>query len=240
MKNTILTLLLLFFYSVSIGQPCPDSVSHNNSTNCPNCSIMIYAYDDSNIIVDSVTCTITSNGLNYNCNSILGTNWPIGTVYLSFSDSAASGSCIYGQNGQAIGNLPIELVSFTGKYESGNVLNWVTASERDNHYFTLEHSVDGKEWTAIKTIPGSGTTNQTSQYKYIHQDFEPVINYYRLSQTDYDGTKKVFTSDIVSIDNRNSRYIVKYVNSIGQTIDKDSPGLIFIVYSDGTIKKHIN
>jgi len=89
----------------------------------------------------------------------------------------------------AIVNLPIELLSFKGRPEKDRVmLSWETATETNNDYFTIEKSLDGVSWEPIGTVPGAGTSLFTNTYEF--PDFHPDIgtNYYRLSQTDYDGT----------------------------------------------------
>ncbi|MBR4115005.1 MAG: hypothetical protein IKK40_03260 [Bacteroidales bacterium] len=44
--------------------------------------------------------------------------------------------------------LPIELTSFTATAtNNGFVFNWITASEENNDYFTLEYSINGVDFT---------------------------------------------------------------------------------------------
>ena len=89
----------------------------------------------------------------------------------------------------AAGILPIELTSFTvSATEYGYTFNWVTASEVENDYFTLEFSEDGEEFIAIDYVSGAGTTSETSEYEYVW-DANPKANilYFRLKQTDYNG-----------------------------------------------------
>lgn len=89
--------------------------------------------------------------------------------------------------------LPINLVYFTA-YASINsiTLNWQTASEENNDYFTLERSVDGINYEVIGTISGAGNSNVLLEYIYI--DSKPLSDtlYYRLTQTDYNGDSEVF------------------------------------------------
>ncbi|MGM0625077.1 MAG: LamG-like jellyroll fold domain-containing protein [Bacteroidota bacterium] len=96
-------------------------------------------------------------------------------------------------------SLPVQLLYFNpecGTYKGVNV-EWSTASEQNNDYFTLFRSYDGENWDAIAEIPGAGTTNEVQNYKY--NDVEPAVHdtYYRLMQTDFDGTSEVF--DVLSI-----------------------------------------
>jgi len=55
--------------------------------------------------------------------------------------------------------LPVELVSFTVKSTPGlNVLEWTTASELNNDFFSVEYSENGLEWEDISRVKGNGTT----------------------------------------------------------------------------------
>lgn len=85
--------------------------------------------------------------------------------------------------------LPVELTSFSGECTEGlSALRWTTATEHNNAYFSVEKSIDGLQFENIATV--SGAVNKTTETNYSFLDFEsrPGVNYYRLSQTDTDGT----------------------------------------------------
>jgi hypothetical protein len=90
------------------------------------------------------------------------------------------------------------LLEFNAEKSNKKVkLNWITASEINNDYFTIERSIDGKNFTAILTRKGAGNSSQA--HYYSNYDYNPLngISYYRLKQTDFDGR---FTySDIKSV-----------------------------------------
>ncbi len=84
--------------------------------------------------------------------------------------------------------LPVDLVAFTARVDGDNVLlEWATASEENNDYFLVEHSVDGRHFMAVGHVSGKGTTEELQQYKYMHLQPRFGDNYYRLKQVDYDG-----------------------------------------------------
>jgi hypothetical protein len=86
--------------------------------------------------------------------------------------------------------LPITLLSFEGINEgSFNSITWITSSEINNDYFTLESSINGKEWETLAIVEGSGTTQESHFYSFRDEQPTIPISYYRLAQTDYDGTK---------------------------------------------------
>ncbi|MBX2964747.1 MAG: hypothetical protein KF845_01290 [Cyclobacteriaceae bacterium] len=85
--------------------------------------------------------------------------------------------------------LPVELDKFWAQVvQDGVDLFWETASELNNDYFTVERSATGEVFTAVGTVNGKGTTNQRS--KYTLKDTSPIYgtSYYRLKQTDFDGS----------------------------------------------------
>jgi hypothetical protein len=87
--------------------------------------------------------------------------------------------------------LPIELVSFDVSYASPVVeVEWVTASELDNDFFTLERSQGGKKFEFVTNVTGAGTTNQRHVYRTIDPSPLKGISYYRLKQTDFNGDFK--------------------------------------------------
>jgi hypothetical protein len=99
--------------------------------------------------------------------------------------------------------LPIELLSFSAYDSNGDViLEWSTASEENNDYYSIERSQDGINYSLIATVPGAGTS--TSLLEYFHTDENPLLgrSYYRLKQTDFDGASETFnpiTVDFTSL-----------------------------------------
>lgn len=136
-------------------------------------------------------------------------------------------------------SLPIELVYFQAKSEQNDVkLNWETAVEINNDYFTIERSFDGIHFSPITRMDGAGNSTHKIDYLTIDKDYINGINYYRLIQTDYNGEET--TSKIVSVDmTKKNNQFMNTVNSIGQEVDKNYSGIVFDVYSDGTTIKRI-
>ncbi|SFC06820.1 Por secretion system C-terminal sorting domain-containing protein [Flexibacter flexilis DSM 6793] len=85
--------------------------------------------------------------------------------------------------------LPISLAKFAAKSVNTNtvIVSWTTASEINNQAFTLYRSTDARTWTAIAQINGAGNSNTTRNYQYTDARAQ-ASNYYKLQQTDYDGT----------------------------------------------------
>jgi hypothetical protein len=106
--------------------------------------------------------------------------------------------------------LPIELIAFdfTCDKQFHSILKWITASENNNDYFTLEKSYDAINWNIITTVKGAGNSTSTIHYSFTDKDSSNLLSYYRLKQTDYDG--KFEFSKIISSEgcfkNENSRF----------------------------------
>lgn len=97
------------------------------------------------------------------------------------------------------GVLPITLLSFTAIVSNSQVeLEWHTASELNNNFFTIERSADAESFAEILTVKGKGTTNV--EHVYRASDKNPIIGraYYRLKQTDFDGA--VTYTDLVTVE----------------------------------------
>lgn len=89
---------------------------------------------------------------------------------------------------QDVFNLPIELLSFTGhKTLDGVELDWTTATERDNDYFTLLRSADAENCEPIGFVDGAGNSTSAISYSFVDDEPLPGLNYYQLQQTDWNG-----------------------------------------------------
>lgn len=113
------------------------------------------------------------------------------------TSGAQNNSIFYGGSGGGSGIvcltqpiiLPIELVFFEAScYENKVNLNWQTASENNNNKFIIERSFDGYQYDKIAEINSSGSSSITSNYNYSDSSFKLGVNYYRLSQSDLNGT----------------------------------------------------
>ncbi len=90
-------------------------------------------------------------------------------------------------------NLPIELLTFSADLQENEVLvKWETASQRNNDYFTIERSTDGKEFENVGEVDGAGNSNEVLSYSFTDEDPAQGLSYYRLRQTDYDGATEAF------------------------------------------------
>ncbi|MEO8761887.1 MAG: CUB domain-containing protein [Bacteroidia bacterium] len=205
----------------------------------------IKLYETSNVIemhIQQMKSCIAWNG-GY---SILGLHNAFGTYAM-----VPSASYNYPTSGTNISNLawrftnnctscmvilPVELLSFTGNLNDKKQvdLKWSVAVETNNAYFTVERSKDGQVFEELTHVHGAGNSTQTINYSAI--DYEPLagVSYYRLSQTDMNGSTKHF--NIISVNNTDN---IK--DDTFTAIPNPTEGVVNITYScdavaTGTLK----
>lgn len=107
--------------------------------------------------------------------------------------------------------LPVSLLTFNAILNNKQVdLNWTTASELNNDYFTVEKTIDGSNFEFVATVDGAGNSNQKLYYGAI--DYNPFegLSYYRLKQTNFDGGFSY--SNLVPINRTDDKLISIYPN----------------------------
>ncbi|MEQ8303423.1 MAG: T9SS type A sorting domain-containing protein [Cyclobacteriaceae bacterium] len=116
----------------------------------------------------------------------------VGTV----SNGIAVFSNVNLQNGDrfTLGNtdasvpLPVELVSFSAQSTDNLVrIDWATASELNNDFFTVQRSSNAEEWEDVSKVKGAGTITKKQTYQALDTQPHLGVSYYRLKQTDFDG-----------------------------------------------------
>lgn len=132
------------------------------------------------------------NGSSWEDNGYLGSyengniGWVMSEDVSSFSPFTFGATTDYNSN-----PLPVELLAFTASDKDDYVrLDWTTASEINNDFFTIERSSDMFSFDPLAIVSGSGNSNVLLSYQY--DDREPLegVSYYRLKQTDFDGSFK--------------------------------------------------
>ncbi len=121
--------------------------------------------------------------------------------------------------GDVATTLPIELVTFDAQNTDGskNHLTWTTASETNNKHFDIERSSDGNTFQSIGQVKGN---NKPSSYEFF--DNQPfTISYYRLKQTDFDGTSTL--SKVITLSSNSIKSFNVYPTVVTNTITIQSP-----------------
>ncbi|HMJ70476.1 MAG TPA: hypothetical protein VK508_16340 [Cyclobacteriaceae bacterium] len=156
--------------------------------------------------------------------------------------AVSSSSCVFYAGGTGDGfsvtritnsPLPISLVSFDASVNNGIVyLKWQTSSELENDFFLIERSKDGKTFEALTKIDGAGTSNQRLNYQA--RDINPYhgTSYYRLSQTDFDGSINYYRVIVVKIED-----FAEITKLYPNPVERDALlHLDFFAEEDGSVK----
>ncbi|MFN3554861.1 MAG: hypothetical protein ACK4VN_02730 [Bacteroidales bacterium] len=84
--------------------------------------------------------------------------------------------------------LPVDWLSFSATRQTDEVLlQWQTATEINNHYFTVLRSHNGLDFAPLSQLPGAGNSNQILSYAFADSQPLPGVSYYKIRQTDFDG-----------------------------------------------------
>jgi len=103
--------------------------------------------------------------------------------------------------------MPVEMLYIEGDCDN-KVLRWVTASEHNNDYFEIQHTLDGRLFQHLDVVHGHGNSNTNIKYEY------PIEKngLYRLKQVDFDGQYKY--SDLVSVYCKDIREFIAIPNPV--------------------------
>ncbi len=127
-----------------------------------------------------------------------------GDIQINNAISIDNVNVTFGSTNNVANPLPIQLLSFTAQcQEQDVVINWSTASEENNDYFTLLRSEDAAHYEEIATLIGAGNSNTVINYTYTDWNAAGGNFYYMLKQTDYDGKNETFNPIFVNCDNNN-------------------------------------
>ncbi len=173
---------------------------------------------------------------------------PCETINISLA--VAPISCIFYAGGNSDGfaftltaniPLPVELTSFEAQVINRTVvLKWETASELNNDFFTIERSIYGEHFEPVMEIKGSGTTTERKRYQAEDRSPYSGRSFYRLSQTDFDGTRSYSHVVLVDVSEVQDGVMALYPNPVSnaETLSMDynaqHDGVIKIVIFDAT------
>ena len=105
--------------------------------------------------------------------------------------------------GDDVNPLPVSLLNFNADKKGTTVqLNWATASERNSDFFAIERSIDAVNFTQLGRVAAAGNSDSKIEYAYTDKlsAFTSGILYYRLRQTDKDGSVKYSVIQAVNTD----------------------------------------
>lgn len=131
--------------------------------------------------------------------------------------------------------LPISLLSFTATCNQGVVdVRWITSSEVNNNFYTVERSSNLLQWETIAQVNGAGNSNSTRNYMVTDGASNSLV-YYRLKQTDYNSKYEYFAPVAVQSCESDESFVKVVVNPI-----KDKLELLVSGAEDQQIEVSIN
>lgn len=97
--------------------------------------------------------------------------------------------------------LPVDLFAFSHNYNeiSGVDLFWSLNSEINNDFFTIYRGNDGQGFAKLGIVDGAGNSTQMTNYQINDPNPKTGLNYYRLSQTDFNGHETVLETISVMV-----------------------------------------
>ena len=119
--------------------------------------------------------------------------------------------------------LPVALYDFYVK-QSGEKkvqLYWKTASEKNNNYFEIERSVNGRDFQPIGQVMGGTTTSEVQYYSFTDSEVPGSACYYRLKQVDLNG--KYEYSKVIALYKDNDQLFRIAPNPVTDYVDLTVP-----------------
>lgn len=202
----------------------------------PGSGVSVY----STVATSTITLANSSSPSNSGpAGSIIFTNTTIPSLTASTTCPALQGTC-YGVI------LPVELKDFNAFCDQNKTMIYFsTASERNNDYFTLEKGDDFGNFKFLAKISGNANSSMLREYFYEDFNMNSHENYYRLSQTDFDGKREILqtiyfdancntNSELQSANIKenqcliqsyfvkNKKYEISIINSLGKVVKTEN------------------
>ena len=120
-------------------------------------------------------------------------------------------------------SLPVELTSFTAtRNNTGALVSWQTASEKNAGHFDVERSKDGIIFSTIGTVKAAGNSVLQQDYTFTDEQVLAGVNYYRLKSVDLDD--QTTYSKIVGVDFTSSGSMKVYPNPVREILTIEGGG----------------
>jgi len=133
--------------------------------------------------------------------------------------------------------LPVELLEFMAASLDDVVeVDWATASETNNDYFTVERGIDAVNFEPLADILGAGNSVSRRGYDWVDKNPLVGISYYRLKQTDFDGSASYSNIDAVFRTASQEMKIYVAENSIEFLAENEGTESLSIIVRDASGK----
>jgi hypothetical protein len=115
--------------------------------------------------------------------------------------------------------LPVSLLDFNAEcIDKGVTLEWATASETNNDFFTIEKSDNATDWEKLGEVDGAGNSTIRTNYSFTDNNNANTAKYYRLKQTDFNGEYKYFTPLAIECGGMDNMNVEIYPNPFQQQV----------------------
>ncbi len=124
--------------------------------------------------------------------------------------------------------------------EGKSLLKWEALLKQDVSNYEIQYSLDGSSFVTLETVKAITDNNTLKSYSYLHTYPVPGDNYYRLKQTDLNGSS-VYSKAVVinhSTSNKTINFIYNPFSKVAIIVNKDeAPMSISILSKEGMIVK---
>lgn len=182
------------YNTATVTRPSPGLISINIDMNTAGSLVPSTYTTVASITFTTLNPTATGGALTWN-NSVTGST--LDDVFMDDQITNFTQGTFNNLNPSA---LPVVLTTFSAVLKDDVTnLNWSTASEINNDFFAVERSADGRLFQELLRVNGNGTTQSAHNYDASDETPLPGISYYRLRQTDFNGT--VAYSRVIAVNN---------------------------------------
>lgn len=113
-------------------------------------------------------------------------------------------------NGPPCFLLPVTLDDFKIEVTDERLgFSWMTFTETQNDYFTIEQSHDARKFTSLIMVDGKGFSGSSIQY-HTEASREDEDQYYRLTQTDFNGHTEIISAVKFVASKPSSEFTMRY------------------------------
>lgn len=187
------------------AQELADLISFFNTTSgtmYTESDLRIIRYTGINQDLDPTNNSNTSTDYTAITPTAIGSYGPGGMYrYLEFSTPGFSE--FYIALSSSSGALPVTFLHFTATYDDGvATLQWQTAQEENARHFTIQRSIDGRNYTAIGSVPATGNSQSVRHYSYTDKEASALgatSLYYRIVETGLNNQLTYSKAAIVTI-----------------------------------------
>lgn len=206
--------VIICYQSYETGEPAYEAANWDTSPTDGQPDIVVV-----NAVPGSVVYTIMGSSYSLTNAKCIKVTFVVGTANVTSITATAKGNtsnCTVTET-NSYETLPIILESFDVSKQIDCIkINWVTLSEFNNDFFTIEMSEDSKDFKEIGNVEGKTNSIERVNYSFDYKvdALTAPFMYFRLKQTDLDGNFTYSPIKVLKIiDDKKLHFAVNSVNS---------------------------